>query len=46
MVSGERVAALADRCMQIVDGNLFTSERDVLQELRSVRITNVMLEGW
>ncbi len=30
----------------VVDENLFPAERDVLQELLDVKITNDMLEGW
>jgi len=46
LVSGESSTTFSKLCADLARDELFQDERDTLQELLAVRITNAMLEGW
>jgi hypothetical protein len=46
IVSGLNANGLTQVANSIVQNDLFASERDALDELSQIRITNQMLEGW
>lgn len=46
LLSGTNVALLANLHSAMIENNLFAPEREALQQLAGVTITNAMLEGW
>jgi hypothetical protein len=46
IVSGKNAAALTEIAQSIVEQDLFSSERRVMEHLGEIKITNAMLEGW